>query len=42
LLWGEAPHDALAAAQSAANAASSEPLSAALVALLSHPEAQLA
>jgi hypothetical protein len=42
LLWGEAPPDALAAAQAAASEAPSEPLSAALVALLSHPEAQLA
>jgi uncharacterized protein (DUF1800 family) len=42
LLWGEAPHGAFEAAQAAANIASSEPLSAVLVALLSHPEAQLA
>jgi uncharacterized protein (DUF1800 family) len=42
LLWGEAPPDALPAAHAAASETPSKPLSAALVALLSHPEAQLA
>jgi uncharacterized protein (DUF1800 family) len=42
LLWGEAPDAARIVARSATIKSASEPLSAAMVALLSHPEGQLA